>query len=81
LNAINAVATVVTAMLALLQSVSSKAAVQRMAAQSSIKLATVRPYLDEQKTIATVAAHYNEPASIAALQVAEVRISAAQAGF
>jgi hypothetical protein len=81
LTAINTVAAVVTAMLALVQSVSSKAAIQRMAAQSSIKLATVQPYMDEQKTIAMVATHYSEPASIAALQVAQVRISAAQAGF
>jgi hypothetical protein len=81
LNAINAVATVVSAMLALVMSISSKGAVARMASQSTIKLAQVRPYLDEGKAAELVAVHYGEPVNQAAMQVAQVEVSAAQAGF
>jgi hypothetical protein len=52
-----------------------------MASQSTIKLATVRPYLDEGKAAAMVAGHYNEPVELARTQVAQVELSAAQAGF
>lgn len=81
LNSINSVATVVTAMLALVQSVSSKAQVAQMAAQSTIKLAAVRPYMDEGKAAAMVAVHYGEPVAAAQLQMARVQISMAQAGL
>jgi len=81
LNAINAVATVVTAMLALVTSISSKAAVARMASQSTIKLAAVQPYLNKNKAAFMVASHYNEPVSLATMQVAQVEVNAAQAGF
>jgi hypothetical protein len=81
LSAINAVGTVVLAILALVESASTKAQVARMAAQSSIKLATVRPYLDEGMAVATVAAHYGEPVGQARVQVARVELSAARAGF
>jgi hypothetical protein len=81
LNAINAVGTVVLAMLALVQSVSSKVAVARMASQSHLKLAAVRPYLDEDKAAAMVASHYGEPVEWARAQVAQVELSTAQAGF
>jgi hypothetical protein len=81
LNAINGVATIVSAMLALVTSISSKAAVARMAAQSTIKLAQVRPYMDEGKAAAMVAGHYGEPVNLAAMQVAQLEVSEAQAGF
>jgi hypothetical protein len=81
LNAINAVATIVSAMLALVMSISSKAAVARMASQSTIKLAQVRPYMNEGKAASLVAGHYGEPVNMAAMQVAQVEVSAAQAGF
>jgi hypothetical protein len=81
LNAINAVATVVSAMLALVSSISSKTAVARMASQSTIKLAQVRPYMDEGKAASMVASHYGEPLKLAVMQVAQVEASAAQAGF
>jgi hypothetical protein len=81
LNAINAVVTVVTAMLALVTSISSKAAVARMASQSTIKLAAVQPYLNKNKAALMVASHYNEPVSLATMQVAQVEVNAAQAGF
>lgn len=81
LNAINAVGTVAIAMLALVSSISSKAAVARMAAQSTIKLAAVRPYLDESKAAAIVAGHYDEPVELARVQVAQTELRASRAGF
>jgi len=45
LSAIQAVATIVTALVALVQSVSTRAAVAQMAAESTVKMAAVRPYL------------------------------------
>lgn len=81
LNAINAVGTVVIAMLALVSSVSSKAAVARMAAQSTTKLAAVRPYLDEGKATAMVASHYGESVRLARFEVVQTEISLAQAGY
>ncbi len=81
LNAINAVATIVMAILALVSSISSKVAVAQMAAQSGIKLTMVRNYLDQDKAAAMVAGHYGEPVELARVQVAQVELSAAQAGF
>ena len=81
LNAVNAVGTAVLAILALVESVSTKAQVALMAAQSTIKLATVRTYLDEGKAAATMAAHYGEPVEQARIQVAQAELSAARAGF
>jgi hypothetical protein len=81
LNAINGVATIVTALLALVTSVSSKAEVARMASESTIKLAEVRTYQDEGKAAAVVAAHDGEPVEVAQAQVAQVELSAVQAGF
>ena len=80
-SAIQGVATIVTALLALGQSVSSKAAVARMAADSTIKLASVRPYLDENHSAEVVAAHYGEPVELARMQVAQAEQDAALAGF
>jgi len=75
------VGSVVSAMLALVQSVSSKAAVAQMAAQSPIKLAAVRPYLNEGKTAEMVAAHYGEPVELGRLQVERANRDEARAGF
>jgi hypothetical protein len=81
LAAIQAVGTVVSAMLALVESVSSKAAVARMAAQSSIKLAAVEPYLDHSEAARMVAAHYGEPVELARVEVAQTERSQVLAGF
>jgi len=81
LNAINAVGTVVSAILALVESVSGKAAVAQMAAASTIKLAAIRPYLDEGKAARMVASHYGEPVDLARVQVAQVELNAMRAGF
>jgi hypothetical protein len=78
---INVVATAVNAMLALVNSISSKAAVARMAAQSTIKLASVQPLLDEDKAVAMVASHYDEPVESARIQVRQAEGYAVQAGF
>ncbi|HEY1904008.1 MAG TPA: hypothetical protein VGG56_16375 [Terracidiphilus sp.] len=81
LSALQAVATVVSAMLSLVQSASSKAAVAQMAAQSTIKLAAVQPLLDPAQSAQIIAAHYNEPVSLARMQVAQVEQAQLQAGF
>jgi hypothetical protein len=81
LSAIQAVATVVSAMLSLVQSVSSKAAVAQMAARSTIKLAVVDPYLDHAQAAQTVAAHYREPLASARMQVAQAVRKESLAGF
>jgi protoheme ferro-lyase len=79
--AINGVATIVMAVLSLVTSISSKTAVARMASESTIKLATVRPYMDESKAVAMVADHYSEPVEWARAQEQQVKLNAAQAGF
>jgi hypothetical protein len=79
--AIQAVATIITAILALVQSISSKAEVAQMAAQSQIKLAAVSPYLGDSRSAELIAAHYNEPMTVARLQIAQSTQSAMNAGF
>jgi hypothetical protein len=81
LAAIQAVGAVVCAILALVQSVSSKNAVEQMAAQSTIKIAEVRPYLNEARVAEIVAVHYGEPVVVARMQVAQVEHSEMLAGF
>ena len=81
LASIQAVATAVTAILALIQSISSKQAVAQMAAASNIKLAAVQPYVDDSAAAAMVAGHYSEPKSLARLQIADAEQIATQAGF
>jgi hypothetical protein len=79
--AIQAVATIVNAILSLVQSISSKAAVAQMAAHSAEKLAMVRPYLDESRAAAIVAAHYDEPVEVGRVQVAIAEQAEMRAGF
>jgi hypothetical protein len=81
ISVIQAVGTIVNSILALVASVSSKAAVAHMAAQTGVKLAMVRPYLNETRAAQTVAAHYGEPVALAQMQVARGQIALAQAGF
>jgi len=81
LLAIQAVSTIVTAILALVQSVSSKADVARMAAGAGIKLAAVEPFLDSAQASRIVAAHYGEPLAAAQMQVAQAVENESQAGF
>lgn len=81
LTAIQAVGTIVTAILALVQSVSGKAAVARMAAAAGIKLATVEPYLNNAHAAETVAAHYGEPVMLARVQIVRAELNEMNAGF
>ena len=81
LAAIQAVGTVVTAILSLVQQISSKAAVAQMATATGVKLAMVRPYLDESKAAAMVASHYGEPVTMARAQVVLAERAEMQAGF
>jgi hypothetical protein len=81
LSAVQAVATVVTAMLALVQSVSTKAAVAQMACQSTIKVATVEPFLDRGQSAQIVASHYGEPLAAAGVQVTQATRSQREMGF
>jgi hypothetical protein len=81
LATIDAVGTIVSAILALVQSVSSKAAVAKMAAQAAIKLSAVAPYLDPAGAAGLVAGHYGEPAALARMQVAMAGERETAAGF
>src|SRR5665213_2821073 len=81
LETIQAVGTIVTAILALVQSVSNKAAVAQMAARSTIKMAAVRPYLNETQAAEIVAGHYGEPVAMARMQVAHAELHEVPAGF
>jgi len=81
LAAIQAVATVVLAIMSLIASISSKAAVQSMAIQSQIKLSAVEPLLPGSGAAQLVAAHYEEPVWMARLQVEHTGYAMAQAGF
>ena len=78
---IQAVATIASAMLVLVESVSSQAQVARMAAESGIKLAAVRPYLNGSRAAEVVAAHYGEPVELAEMQVAQAERNEVAAGF
>jgi hypothetical protein len=81
LQAIGAVAAIVNAMLALVESISSKAQVARMAAASTIKLAQVEPYLDRAQEAGIVARHYGEPVELARIQMEQSREQLVYAGF
>jgi hypothetical protein len=81
LAAIQAVGTVVSAILALVQSVSSKAAVAQMAAGATIKMNAVRPYLNETLAAGIVAGHYGEPVALARMQMGLAEENEVNAGF
>lgn len=81
LAAVQAVATIVTAVLALVQSVSSQADVQRMAARSTVKLAQVQPFLDRKAASELVAAHSGEPLARVDAQMARAEAELRGAGF
>ncbi len=78
---IQGVATIVNAILPLVESISTKAQVAQMASQAGVKLAMVRPYLDDSRAAAIVAAHYSEPVEVARVQVAQAEQAEMGAGF
>jgi len=79
--AIQAVSVIVTAILSIVQSASSKAEVAQMASHSTIKLAAVKPYLNPSQAAQIVADHYGEPVHVAEIQVAQAQQEAFAAGF
>ena len=81
LTVINAVATIISAILSLVQSISGKAIVAGMASMATTKLAQVRPLLNEEQAARIVAAHYGEPVTLARMQIAQVERNAYRAGF
>jgi hypothetical protein len=81
LAAIQGVAIIVSAILSLVESVSSKSAVLQMAAGSAVKLARVERYLDEGRAAEMVAGHYGEPVAWARMQVRRVEWNAVRSGF
>jgi hypothetical protein len=81
LSAVQAVATVVSAMLALVESISSKAAVTQMAANLPIKLASVESLLDRSQSVQAIAAHYGEPLAAARQQVKQAAQMQQLSGF
>jgi hypothetical protein len=81
LAAIQGVGTIVVAILALVQSISSKAQVAQMAADCGVKLAAVEPFLNESRAAEIVAVHYGEPVSVARVQVAQAAHAEMSAGF
>jgi hypothetical protein len=81
LTVIQGVATIVSAILSLIQSVSGKTQLALMASSSHIKLAAVEPYLNPSRSTQIIAAHYNEPLVIARSQVALARQMQISAGF
>jgi hypothetical protein len=81
LTVLQAVATIASTMLALVQSASGKAAVERMAAASTVKLAAVEPYLDREAAAVLIARHYDEPVAVARVQLAQAEDVEMQAGF
>ncbi len=81
LAAIQAVGTIASSILALVASVSSKAAVAHMAAQTGVKLAMVGPYLNAARAAEIVAAHYGEPVELARMQVVQAERVEMNAGF
>lgn len=81
LSAIQEVATVVAAMLSLVQSISSKSALAQMAVHSNIKQTTVAPLLDSAQAARMVAAHYGEPLAMAQIQVDQAEQNQALAGM
>jgi len=81
LAAIQVVSTAVNAILALVASISDRTAVAHMAAQSSIKLAAVVNFMNEEKSAQIVAAHYGETIAQARIQVTEAQRSGMQSGL
>jgi hypothetical protein len=81
LAAINGVATIVNAIFALIESISSKASAAQMASQAGIKISQVQPYLDQDQATRLVAEHYSEPVFLARIQIAQAQSAAIRAGF
>jgi hypothetical protein len=81
LTVVQGVGTIVSAILSLIQSVSGKTQLARMASDSRIKLASVLPYLNPSQSAQIVADHYDEPLALARAQVVQAAEAQMKAGF
>jgi hypothetical protein len=81
LAALNVVATVVNTILSLVASISSKGAVAAMATASTVKLASVTPYLDQRHAATIIAIHYGETTGMGAVQLQAALEQGTRAGF
>jgi hypothetical protein len=81
LAAIQGVGAIVSAILSLVQSISGKVQLARMASDSRIKLAAVEPYLNPSQSARIIAAHYGEPVALARVQAAQAEQMQIDAGF
>jgi len=79
--AIQGVGTIVSAILSLVASISSKAAVAKMAAQTGVKLSAIEPYLNRSRAAQIVATHYGEPVELARVQMDRAERAQIEAGF
>jgi hypothetical protein len=81
LAAINGVATIVNAIFGLIESISTKATAAQMAAQTSIKISQILPYLNQDQSAQIIANHYSEPLFLARIQIAQAQSAAIRSGF
>jgi hypothetical protein len=81
LNALQEVATIVNAIFALVESISSKVAIAQMATRSTVKLAAVASLLDNKEAAQIVADHYGESVQLAKMQTVRAERNMALAGF
>ncbi len=81
LAVIEGVGTIVSAILSLIASISTKAQLAHMASTSGIKLAAVEPFLNPSLSAQIVAAYYGEPVAFARMQVAQAEHLQIGAGF
>ena len=79
--AIQGVGTIVSAILALVQSISGKVQLAQMAAASHIKFGMVEPYFNQAQAAQIVATHYGEPVDMARAQIAQAEQYNSRAGF
>jgi hypothetical protein len=80
LAALNAVATVINSMFALIGGIKGNT-IAALATGATIALATTRRYRDEAQSVRIVAAHYGESEAAASIQVALAQRELAVAGF
>ena len=81
LAAIGTYATIINTLLSLIGSISSKTAGAAMASASTIKLASVEPYLNRTRAVSMLSDHYRESMTIASAQADLNEAALARAGF
>lgn len=81
LNAINGVAVILSTLLGLVSSISSKTAITSMSQNVTTKLAMIEPRINREQAITILATHYDESRDIAAAQYAMGETALSHAGF